>query len=186
MLTFVFGLLSILYGQYIFSWESTYFDGIMARKNNINSYIKAKYYLMVIFLCIIFLIMLTIFLLFSKSEFILLLFSFFIFEGGVMCFMILLIATFNDGRIDLHENTFLNYQGLNGNNLLLPLIILSLPVGLYSILFYLFNKIIATWTILGLGFLFLSLHKYWIRRIIMSIFLKRKYKNLEGYRKLAY
>ena len=36
-----------------------------------------------------------------------------------------------------------------------------------------------------LGILFVIFHKWWLKNIIVATFMKRKYKLLEGYRKLS-
>ncbi len=48
IISMVSGLLPTQYGQFLFSWESSYFDGIMARKNDFSRYVQSKYYLMII------------------------------------------------------------------------------------------------------------------------------------------
>jgi hypothetical protein len=183
LLTFSFGLLSILYGQYIFSWESTYFDLIMTRRINFCEFIKAKYYLMILFTIVIFLLMIPLFLLFFRI-YIICLFSMFIFSIGTVNFIVLLSGAFNEGRINLNESFFFNYQGLNSNQLFLPIIVFGIPVGLYTFVNLLTNSFLANILLLVIGLIFLIFHNWWINNIILEIFKKRKYKNLEGFRKL--
>jgi hypothetical protein len=183
MLTFTYGLLSILYGQYIFSWESTFFDFIMTRKLNFSKYVKAKYYLMILFSSVIFILLIPIFLLFFKT-YIISLFSMFIFSIGTINFIILLSGIFNDGRIILNESFFFNYQGLNSNQLILPLIVFIIPIGIYTSLNLITNDFLANILLIVIGLVFLIFHNWWIKSIILKIFEKRKYRNLEGFRNL--
>jgi Family of unknown function (DUF5687) len=183
LLTFSYGLLSVLYGQYIFSWESTFFDLIMTKKINFCEYIKAKYYLMILFTIVIFTLLIPLFLLFFRTH-IICLFSMFIFSIGTVNFIVLLNGVFNDGRINLNESFFFNYQGLNSNQLFLPIIVFGIPVGLYTFINLLTNSLLANILLMVIGVIFLIFHNWWIKNIILQIFKKRKYKNLEGFRKL--
>lgn len=183
LLAFTFGLLSLLYGQYVFSWESTFFDSIMARKIDFCEYIKAKYYLMISFSLIILILLIPLFIFLYKG-FILTLISMFFFSIGTTNFIILFSGIFNDGRITLNESFVFNYQGLSFNQLILPLFVFAIPIGLYYVPSLLnFSKLgNILLIVIGLGFLFF--HNWWIKNILLKIFLKRKYHNLEGYRKL--
>jgi hypothetical protein len=61
-----------------------------------------------------------------------------------------------------------------------------LPLGIYSLFNYLFNPIAGEIAIAFPGLIFIIFHDWWIKRIIVPNFRNRKYKNLEGYRKLSF
>jgi hypothetical protein len=172
------------YGQFLFSWESSYFDGILARKINFPSYIMAKYYLLIILVlaisvpfCILFII--------SDNSDLLLLISILAFTIGVICFIILFFGTYNDGRIEINQNKWFKYEGVKGTQFILSGAIMLLPLTLYLILRNIFNETVGKLVIAIPGALFFIYHKWWITRIIIPRFMARKYKNLEGYRKLT-
>ena len=182
LLSFSFGLLSLLYGQYIFSWESSFFEVIMARKFNFREYVKAKYYIMIIFSFIVFIIYVPTFILFFR-QYIFSLFAMFIFTIGVTNSIILFSGVFNDGRIELNESFLFNYQGLNFNQLILPLIVLAVPFGIFYLLKVLNIIYWENIILLLTGLVLLTIHNWLIEKIILRIFKKKKYQNLEGYRK---
>jgi hypothetical protein len=178
---FILGLFPILYGQNIFNWESMYFDGKMARKVDLYHYLNAKYYILLIFSGIVFIIILCIFIIYGKSPFLLI--SMFLFVNGFINLAVLFFGTLNSSRIILNEHFFLNYQGLNVIQLMLPLIILFLPSFLFIMISSICNDILSM-TLFGmLGFILILFHKFCIKKVILIFFLKRKYINLEGYRK---
>jgi hypothetical protein len=61
-----------------------------------------------------------------------------------------------------------------------------LPLGIYSLFNYLFNPVAGELAIALPGVIFIIFHDWWIKRIIVPQFRNRKYKNLEGYRKLSF
>ncbi len=172
------------YGQFIFSWESSYFDSIMARKNNFANYVKAKYYLLSA-LSILSFIPLFIFFGYMQTIDPYLICSVLIFTIGVNSFIILFFSTFNDGRMDLSKSRFFNYKGIKGNQFLISLIFIFLPVGIFSLFKYYFNPIAGELAIAIPGLLFVTFNNWWIKKIIVPQFKRRKYTNLEGYRYLS-
>jgi hypothetical protein len=182
-LMFIFGLFPVLYGQNIFNWESTFFDGKMARKMNLIKYLNTKYYLLLIFSTLVFLIVLGIFIAFHKSP--ALLISMFLFVNGFINIVILIFGTLNSSRVILNEHFFLNYEGVNIIQLMMPVIIFIFPAILFisicSVSNYNFTVILFGF----FGFLLILAHKIFIKKIILILFLKRKYINLEGYRKFS-
>ena len=185
IITLLIGFGSSIYGQFMFSWESVYFDLIAARVINFENYLKAKFYLMSGSSLIIF-IPVAITLLITKKAEIDLLAAILLFICGVNSFNILFFATFHDARIDLEKSSYFNYQGLGASQYMGSLLFMALPLAIYSLFNYLFNPVVGE-IALGLpGLIFVVFHKWWIKVIIMPQFRRRKYKNLEGYRKLSY
>ena len=184
MIAAVVGFGVAIYGKFLFSWESVYFDGIMTRKNNFVNYVKAKYYLMMTLALILFVPVYITFSIQGNFDMVLL-FSILLFTLGVTSFIYLFSGTFNDGRLDLARNQFFNYQGLKGSHYLTSLLFIMLPIGIYFLIKYLVNDAAGKLAIAFLGLIFIIFHDWWIRRIIVPRFYARKYKNLEGYRKLS-
>jgi len=185
IVTMLTGMGASMYGQFMFSWESSYFDSIMARKNNFINYVKAKFYLLSGLSIIVFVPLLIFFSLTKRID-IYLLCSIFFFIIGVNSFIIMFFGTFNDGRIDLSKGRLFNYQGVKGSQFILTFLFMLLPLGIYSLFNYLFNVIAGEIAIALPGLVFIIFHDWWIKRIIVPKFRNRKYKNLEGYRKLSF
>ncbi len=175
---------SAMYGQMIFSWESTYFDTLMVLKINFSNYIKTKYYIMAI-LSFLTTILFYIVLLITNQVDLSLLLSFLVFNLGVTPFIILLFACFNDGRIELSRKQYFNYEGLKGSQMFLSFSLVLIPVGIYKLFNFLFDDFTGKMMLVIIGSLFVLTHNWWIKKIITNLFFKRKYKNLDGYRKLS-
>lgn len=172
-----------IYGQLIFSWESAYFDSLMILKINFSDYIKAKFYI-ISALTLLTTLLFSATLLITNRNDLPLLFSFFVFNLGVTPFVILLFACFNDGRIDLGEKQYFSYQGLQGSQMFLSLVLILLPISVYKLFVYIVDAFTGEIVLIIIGSLFFIYHNWWIKKIIAKLFFKRKYKNLEGYRKL--
>ena len=172
------------YSQFLFSWDSSYFDGIMARKNNFVTYVKAKYLLMVMLVLVMFIPFIIVFMSTGNTDSVLL-FSILLFILGVMCFIMFFFGTFNDGRIELSQSQWFKYQGVKSAQFLLSFIIMLLPLGIYTLFKNILNDSAGKLAIALPGLVFLISSNWWIRHIIVMRFLARKYKNMEGYRKLA-
>lgn len=182
--TMVMGLASMSYLQLIFSWESAYFDGIMARKNNFFSYIKAKFYLQAIMSMLTFIPVIVMIVISGRVNIFLAL-AIFLYVLGPNSFIAMLLATMNDARLDLSGGTFMNYQGVKGSQFLMTFIFILLPVCIFELVCLVAGDTGGIIALALLGAIFLLFHNWWLRHIIAAAFLKRKYKSLEGYRKLS-
>jgi hypothetical protein len=170
-----------IYGQFMFSWESTYFDGLMARKMNFKRYVLNKYYVMCALSTLALLVFIITFLIKGKvNPFTLV--SFHLFTIGFICFAVMWFATFNSGRIDLSKSQMFNYQGIKGSHFLLSFFIMLVPFGLFLLLKYLTNEHVAATVFSLIGLLFIVTHKWWIENIIIRRFMEHKYSKLEGFR----
>jgi hypothetical protein len=183
-ISIVVGMAAIMYGQFLFSWESSYFDGLMARRNDFRRYVLAKYYIMSLLVSISFIPLYIAMVLVVKVS-PLILISLTLFVLGPIQFIIFFFGIFNDARVDLAGGQFFNYQGVKGKHFLVSFAFFLIPFFLYMLLNYLIGSTPALLIIAGIGLLFIVFHKYWLTQIIMKKFLTRKYKNLEGFRKLT-
>jgi Family of unknown function (DUF5687) len=172
------------YGQFLFSWESAYFDGIISRKNHFRNYVKAKYFLMIILVSAVFIPLFFGFVIYRRED-LTLLFSIYLFTLGVMCFIILLFGTYNNRRIDISHNNWFKYQGAKGIHIILSFTIMLIPACVYLLFNYIISETAAKLSLTISGLLFLISHNWWIAHIIVPNFMARKYKNMEGYRKLS-
>ncbi len=170
-----------IYGQFMFSWESSYFDGLMARKFNFKSYVLVKYYIMCALSTIVFLPFLIMHVVQGKvSPFTLV--SFYLITIGFINFVIMWFATFNSGRIDLSQSQMFNYQGVKGSQFILTFLIMLVPFGLFLLINHFTNQTVASVVFSAIGLLFVATHQWWIDNIIIRRFKARKYANMEGYR----
>lgn len=181
MILMCIGLGPAIYGQFMFSWESSYFDGLMARKFNFKRYVLVKYYLLSALSTLVFIAFFLTHLILQKvSPFTIL--SFYLFTIGFVNFLILWFATFNSGRIDLAQSQMFNYQGVKGSQFILTFLIMLVPFGLFLLITHFVSPIVASIVFSAIGLLFVATHQWWIDNIIIRRFKARKYANMEGYR----
>jgi hypothetical protein len=174
-----------MYGQFIFSWESTYFDFIMARKINFPKYVKAKYYLMCTLSIAVF-IPVAIFFQVREVFSLTLISAFLLYILGVNNFIILFFGTLNDGRIDLSKSRFFNFQGVSGSQFLLNILTMFPPLIIFKLVESALGTFAGELAIALPGIVFTVFHDWWIKNVILVRIRKRKHRNLEGFRKLSY
>ena len=128
------GMFMLNYGQFLISWESGYFDGLLARNVQLSDYISAKFYLFTASVVAAFIFSL----IYAYFGWKIVLFNaaVAVFNIGVTSWIVLYTATFNPKKIDLSKSSFMNYQGTGAQQFILMIPVMGLPVFLYG-LFYL-------------------------------------------------
>lgn len=173
------GSFTLTYGQYMYSWESTFFDCYIANKIDPFNYIKSKYLLFTATNLIGFLITLPYAIISVKIGFIngaLLLYNL-----GVSSFVMLFLGTVNTSRIDLGKSQFMNYEGVGIMQFFMLFPILGPPL-LISFLFNLLGIQQYTFYVLGImGIMGILINRYLIQ-IIVNRVLRMKYKMAYGFR----
>lgn len=173
------GMFGYMFLQYLFSWESSYYDFIASTRFDIIKYLKAKYLIYLFLSLIVFLVFLPV-IKPSKNEVHMFL-SALLYNLSFGYLVSFFLATYNKSKIDLNGTVFFNLQGFNSTQLLGIMIIMLIPC------FFLFLLLLAlnlTQSLLIINFLcivaLINHKKGW--QIIYKKLLLRKYINLEGYR----
>jgi len=60
-----------------------------------------------------------------------------------------------------------------------------IPTGIYQLVSLVSDENTAIIILASLGLIFIASAKWWLKKIIAETFMRRKYKSLEGYRKLS-
>jgi hypothetical protein len=173
------GLFGYIFSQYLFSWESSYFDFIISTKFDLVKYLKAKYLIYNFFGILVFLLFLP--LVIQKIIDIHLFLTAILYNSSVGYFIMFYMATFNQSRIDLNGSVFFNYQGYNMTQFISIFIILFLACLLLFLLSSLVNLSLSLFIINILCLCSFFYRNTWFNLIIKQ-FNKRKYINIEGYR----
>jgi len=175
----IIGMFIANYGQFLFAWQSSHFDGMMSYNIDMKQYIKAKFLLFVTVCTIQFLIT-SLYGLMSWRILPIQLAAF-LYSTGVNSFVTIYAATFNYKYLDLRKSATMNFQGIGAVQWLQSLLVLFAPV----MVFFLFNKFIgfyfAVTSICALGILGLVFNEFIINWLV-SQFNYRKHKILEGFR----
>jgi hypothetical protein len=177
-----FGLMGIIMGQYLFTAESSFFDGLMARKLSLYELLKSKYTFYSAYTATITLLLMVP-VLQGKIDFLFVL-SLCFYTTGPIYFLIFQNAVFNKTYFDLFDKGMMNWKGQSGNMIAITMITMFLPLILILILYAICGETITYWTMLSIGVAFTLTSRFWLKNIYKR-FLKRKYKNMEGFRSNA-
>jgi hypothetical protein len=173
------GILGLVMGQYLFTAESSFFDGMMARNLSILNILKGKYFLYASYALIISLLLLIP--VFQGKLSLLLLIANLLYVTGPIFFMIFQNAVYNKTYIDLFDRGMMNWKGQSGSMIAITMITMFLPVVLVLIIIAFFGKETAYWFMIVTGIAFTLTSQQWLQWTY-NRFLKRRYKNMEGFR----
>lgn len=178
---FVTGGFLFTFGQFVPSWDSSYYPLMMSQNIQYREYLNAKWWLMIIAVLVTTII--SSFYLYFGWEVYLAILVGAIYNMGVNAHLVLWGGAYIRTPIDLtqNKNVLGNKQAFNSKTLLLSLPKLVLPLILYAIGHYLFDPragyiIVAAVGILGFTF------KNKVFGIIENIYKTQKYKTLAAYK----
>jgi len=177
--TMAIGLMGIIMGQYLFTSESSFFDGLAARKVSLLELLKSKYILYCSYSLLVTLLLLIPAFQGRINGFLLVSLLFYV--TGPIYFIIFQNAVYNKTYFDLFDKGMWNWKGQSGNMVVLSMITIFVPVIVMLILNAIFGETVTYSFMLITGLAFTLASKYWLTWIY-NRFLKRKYKNMEGFR----
>lgn len=176
---FITGMFMTSYGQFLFAWQSSHFDGIMSNNISIRTYIKGKMTLLILFSTISF--FLSLLYGFISWKLIPILFASWLFNIGIHSVLTGFIGTRNYKGLDLSKGSTFNYQGTGAAQWLYSFVILIVGVIIYLPFALLINKWTGIVAIGIAGLISLLMQDWWLDKITLQ-FKKQKYKMLEGFR----
>ncbi len=176
---FMTGGIMINYLNYCFSYESNYFDNILANYRDYESYIRSKYLLAVFVSTVSYVI--TIPYAFFGWDILLINTMTFLYNIGFLAFVLFYFATYSTKRMDLRRGAAFNYQGLGATHWLSMLPAFLLPVLIYLPFKFLGYSTAGLLFIGAIGIAGLLFHKTMLN-IVMKQFLKRKHLMAAGFR----
>jgi len=176
---FITGIFIMNYGQFLFAWHSSYFDGMMTLPISVPAFIRSQFILFI-----------------AASTFSFVLASFygllswkiipvqlaaFLYNIGVNSVLSVYFATYSYKGIDLTRGAAFNYQGIGMVQWIYGLVLLGVPILLFWLLTWLGNWWLGVIVIGSLGLISLLLQNWWIT-VLTDQFLKRKHVILDGFR----
>jgi hypothetical protein len=176
---FMTGISIIIYGQFIFAWQSAHFDGLLSNKINFKDFIKAKFLLFTI-ACTGITLMAS-FYGFLSPKLLLLHLAAYLYNIGFGTVIVLYLGTLNYKRLDINKSASFNYQGTGATQWLLALPYTLTPILLY-LPFGMTNK--PYWgliTVALFGLVMLLMRGFWVNYITRR-FEQQRYKMAEGFR----
>jgi hypothetical protein len=178
---FMTGLFIVNYGQFLFAWQSSHFDGLMASHLAVRTYIKSKFVLFTA-VCTILLLVTSFYGLLSWKIVFVQLAAYF-YNIGVHTVIAVYFATRSYKAIDIGKKAAFNYQGLGASQWIYSLFVFLIPMVIYLP----FKLIGGSWAgiaALGVvGLISFFLQDWWVD-VLTREFFKRKYLILEGFRKM--
>jgi len=177
--TFMTGGMTMNYLNYAFGYESNHFDGILTSRVDMDLYIKAKLSIGMLITTVCFI--LTIPYLFFSYEILLINFVAYLFNLGLISYVLIYMATFNKKRMDLSNSSVFNYQGLGLMNWLVLIPAFIMPILIYAPFGMMGYKYTGLAVIGLIGIIGLLTRRFWIKVIVKS-FYNKKYVMAEGFR----
>jgi hypothetical protein len=176
---FITGVFIMNYGQFLFAWHSTYFDGLMSLPIGIPIFIRSQFALFIAVSSCQFVI---------SSAYGLISWTIipielaaYLYNIGVNSVIVIYFATRSYKGIDLSKSASFNFQGTGMAQWLNIIAVLLIPILLYWALGELFNGWVGIIVLGSLGLISLLLQNWWIG-ILTGQFLQRKHIILEGFR----
>ncbi|HYH14933.1 MAG TPA: DUF5687 family protein [Flavisolibacter sp.] len=176
---FITGMFMTNYGQFLFAWQSSHFDGLMATNLSLTTYIKSKFLLLTAFCTAA--LLLSLFYGFISWKIIPIQLAAYFFNIGIHTVLAAFIGTYNDKGLDISKGSSFNYQGIGAAQWLYALVILLVGVLLYLPFALLINAWAGVAAIGILGIANLLLQDWWIQKLSLQ-FMQRKHKLLAGFR----
>jgi len=176
---FMTGNMVLLYGQFMFGWQSAEFDGILTNKIGVRNFIKAK--LLLFNLASTVLTIIVSLYGFLSWKILMVQFAAYFYSIGIAPILVLYMATRNYKAIDLSKGSSFNFQGVGATSMLM-----SFPVFMIPYLFYVPFKYMGNpyWGFVTLGIAGLAGYlsqSFWVEFLVRE-FNSRKYKIAEGFR----
>jgi hypothetical protein len=123
---FMTGIFIINYGQFMFSWQASHFDGMLVSKIKFADFLKAKYLLFTVVSTVAFMLDHTLRLLWLANMMIH--FIMYLWNLGINTTIVLYFANRNYKRIDLSKGASFNWEGVGASQLLLSFPLLLFPM----------------------------------------------------------
>jgi len=180
--TMAIGLMGIIMGQFLFTSESSFFDGLATRKQSLFDLLKSKYILYCSYSLLVTLLLLIPAFQGKISGFLLVSLLFYV--TGPIYFIIFQNAVYNKTYFDLFDKGMWNWKGQSGNMVAITMITMFVPVIIMLLLNAFWGAQVTYSFMLITGLAFTLASKWWLAWIY-NRFLKRRYNNMEGFRSNA-
>ncbi|MBW4888284.1 hypothetical protein KXQ82_01090 [Mucilaginibacter sp. HMF5004] len=176
---FMTGIFIISYGQHMYGWQGSHFDGILVSKVNFRDFLRAKFLLFTTISTVAFL--LTIPYVHFGWHAVFINFVMYLWNIGVNTLVVLFFANRNYKRIDLSKGAAFNWEGVGATQLLIGFPLMITPFIIYAPLSFFHHADMALIIIGITGVLFVFTRSYWIKKLEAD-FQEKRYTIAEGFR----
>ncbi|WP_340201119.1 DUF5687 family protein [Ascidiimonas sp. W6] len=176
---FVTGIFMINFGQFIPSWDSSYFSMMMSQNIPLRKYLDSKIFLMT-FSVVILYILSTPYVYFGW-HILWLNTACAIYNIGVNIPVLMYAGSFNRKRIDLEKSPFMNYQGTGAAQWLVSIPLMVLPLLIWYAVYKFTSPNIASGVLFALGIVGILAKDLMMNQVIKS-YRKNKYAMINGFK----
>jgi len=176
---FMTGISIIMYGQFMFAWQSAHFDGLLANKVDLKNFIKAKFLLFTISCTLI--TLLATFYGFVSWKLLMLHIAAYLYNIGFGTVIVLWFATKNYKRLDLSKGASFNWQGTGAVQWIMSLPLIVLPFVIYLPFDIMGKPFIGLLALSIFGLITLLMRNFWVNQLT-KLFIKKRYRIAEGFR----
>ncbi|HEY0054675.1 MAG TPA: DUF5687 family protein [Pedobacter sp.] len=176
---FMTGIFIINYGQFMFSWQASHFDGILANKISVEEFFKSKFLLFTLFSTITFL--LTTPYVYFGWKILLAHAMLYLWNIGISSLIVLAFANWNFKYIDLSKGSSFNWQGVGASQFIVGFPLFMLPLLVYGLGYWAFNQVVAMLIIGFFGVIFILSRSFWLKKLV-NLFTDKRYAIAEGFR----
>ncbi|MCM8569620.1 DUF5687 family protein [Gramella jeungdoensis] len=176
---FITGIFMINFGQFVPSWDASYYPMIMAQNISMRQYLASKMGL-ITFSVVVLAILSTPYVYFGWNILLLNL-ACALYNMGVNIPILLYAGSFNKKRIDLDKSPFMNYQGTGASQWLVGLPLLLIPIFFFWIINKFINYEIAVGFLAGLGTIGLIIRPS-LLTFLEQRYRRRKYVMIQGFK----
>jgi hypothetical protein len=110
--------------------------------------------------------------------------SAFFYTIGFLFFLMFQGAIYNKSYLDLFDRGTFNWKGTSGNTVIINMLAMFIPVSIVIAINAVFSQTAGCYFMLITGLIFTLTANHWIKWTY-NRFLKRRYKNMEGFRSNA-
>ncbi|TSD64997.1 hypothetical protein FFF34_013975 [Inquilinus sp. KBS0705] len=176
---FMTGIFIISYGQFMYSWQGSHFDGILVSKTKFSDFLKAKYMLFTMVSTVAF-ILTTPYVYFGWRV-VMIHFIMYLWNLGINTTIVLFFANRNYKRIDLSKGASFNWEGVGATQLLLSFPLLFFPYLVFLPFKYLDMPNVGYAALAVIALIFIATRNFWIKQLEADFYTKR-FKIAEGFR----
>ena len=179
ILVYNFVIFGILFLSSLMSYEGNYIDGLMSRKESIYTLLRAKYILYSIAILIPLFLMIPA--MATGKLAVLSCIGWAVFVAGCVYFCLFQLAVYNNRTVDLNAK-MTNRQNMGtGLQNLISGAALGVPLLMNFMLTTFFGPTVTAWILIAIGAGFILTSRFWLKNVYHR-FMKRRYKNMEGFR----
>lgn len=179
IIVYNFIIFGILFLSNLMSYEGNYIDGLMSRKESIYTLLRAKYTLYSIAILIPLILMIPAMATGKLS--ILSCIAWAIFVAGGVYFCLFQLAVYNIKTVNLNAKMTNRHNMGTGLQNLIAGAAFGVPLILNYVLTTFLGETATAWVLIVTGAGFILTSRFWLKNVYHR-FMKRRYKNMEGFR----